>query len=168
MRRIVAFFIALLTFQTALFAAEDISGFWKSVNEEGHAECIFGIYEYDGLYYGRIIGTYNSEGKMDDTIYHPKERAPGVIGKPFYSGLDIVWGLNDSGAKFKGKILDPQKGNIYNCELWINSEGNLVVRGKFLFIGKSRVWLPAHLSDFPTDFQVPDLAEFVPEIPQVK
>ncbi len=92
------------------FSTEDISGFWKTVNEEGKPQSIIAVYEYDDTHYGRLIAAYNDEGLIDDSIYHPKARAPGVVGDPFYCGLDIIWGLIDSGVKFKGKILDPQKG----------------------------------------------------------
>ena len=152
---------------SSLFSAEDISGFWKTLNEDtGNPECVIGVYEYKGLYYGRIIGSYSGEGILNDTIYAPSTRAPGVLGEPYYSGLDIIWYLQDVGSKFKGKILDPQKGNIYNSELWIDN-GNLVVRGKLFVFGKSYTWYPAAKADFPEGFKLPDLKKFVPAIPEV-
>jgi uncharacterized protein (DUF2147 family) len=164
--RALSFFFLLFT--AAAYGADDISGFWKTINEDGVAQCIIAVYEYDDVYYGRIIGSYDETGKMVDTIYKPVKRAPGVIGDPFYSGLDIIWGLVDSGVKFKGKILDPEKGNVYNSELWIDRDGNLVVRGKLLMFGRSQTWLPAEESDFPKDFKKPDLATLVPNVPEVK
>lgn len=146
------------------FAADDIQGFWKTVNEDGVAQCIIAVYQYDDLCYGRIIATFNEEGKIDDSIYKPMKRSPGLEGNPYYSGLDIIWDLKDSGSKFKGKILDPQKGNVYNSELWVQ-DGALIVRGKFLFFGRSQEWLPVASSDFPKDFKVPDLKKLVPSIP---
>lgn len=147
--------------------AEDITGFWKSINEEtGKAQCIVAIYEYDDKYYGRIIGTFDDDQKLTETIYAPKERAPGVIGRPFYCGLDIIWDLIDNGISYKGKILDPQKGNVYNSELWIE-KGNLVVRGKLLFFGRNQTWVAASNADFPKGFKKPSLEALVPVIPQV-
>ncbi|HSX25999.1 MAG TPA: DUF2147 domain-containing protein [Chlamydiales bacterium] len=145
--------------------AEGIQGFWKTINEEGVAQSIIAIYPYQGLYYGRIIATFDENVKIKDSIYHPVERAPGVVGNPYYSGLDIIWYLEDRGIKYKGKILDPQKGNVYNAELWIEN-GNLIVRGKLLMFGRNQEWLPVANSDFPKDFKVPDLNTFVPTIPQ--
>lgn len=87
----------LLAFCATAFA-QDIGGFWKAVNEKtGKADCIVAVYQYQGIYYGRIIGTYNQDGVMDDTIYAPVDRAPGVIGNPFYCGLDFIWGLREKG-----------------------------------------------------------------------
>jgi uncharacterized protein DUF2147 len=153
---------------TAFSGSDDISGFWKTVNEEGVSQCVIAVYEYEGIHYGRIIGSYDENGVMFDTIYEPVKRAPGVIGDPFYSGLDIIWGLVDAGVKFKGKILDPEKGNVYNSELWIDKDGNLVVRGKLLMFGRSQTWIAAEESDFPKDFKKPDLKTLVPSIPEVK
>lgn len=152
---------------SAVTGSEDISGFWKTINEQGEAQCIIAVYEYDNVYYGRIIGSYDENGVMDDSIYAPKKRAPGVMGEPFYSGLDIIWGLVDVGVKFKGKILDPEKGNVYNSELWIDN-GNLVVRGKYLMFGRSQTWFPAADADFPKGFKKPDLSALVPSVPEVK
>jgi uncharacterized protein (DUF2147 family) len=160
------FFVSLAFFCNRA-AAEDITGFWKSINEEtGKPQCIVAIYEYDDKCYGRIIGTFDDDQKLTETIYAPKERAPGVIGKPFYCGLDIIWDLIDNGISYKGKILDPQKGNVYNSELWIE-KGNLVVRGKLLFFGRNQTWVAASPSDFPKGFKKPSLESLVPVIPQV-
>jgi uncharacterized protein (DUF2147 family) len=160
--------LCMLLCWNVAFAIEDIAGFWKTVNEKtGKAESVVAVYKYKDMYYGRIIGTFDENGNMTDNIYHPIERAPGVVGHPFYSGLDIIWNLRPSGSKFKGKILDPEKGNKYNAELWVE-KGILVVRGKVLFFGRSQKWPPMADSDFPPDFKKPDVNEFVPVIPQVE
>jgi uncharacterized protein (DUF2147 family) len=160
-------FLLSLFFSRALIATDDITGFWKTVNEKGESQCIIAVYEYDDVCYGRIVGTFGDNGVINDSIYHPTKRAPGVVGEPFYSGLDIIWGLVDVGVKYKGKILDPEKGNVYNSELWPD-DGNLIVRGKYLMFGRSYTWLPATESDFSEKFKKPDLTAFVPKIPEVK
>jgi len=149
--------------------AEDIIGFWKSVDENsGKNRCMVAVYENKGIRYGRIIGTYDDNGHIKDSIYKPKERAPGIVGNPFYCGLDLIWGLELYGMDlYKGKIVDPEKGNIYNSELWIQGD-NLVVRGKLLFFGRSQEWVPATDADFSKTFKKPDVSKFVPSIPQVK
>ena len=160
-----ASFICFLASSVSLFAADDIEGFWKTVNEDGEAQCIIAVYPYEDLYYGRIIATYGDGGKIDDSIYQPVKRTDALVGSPFYSGLDIIWYLEDAGRKFKGKILDPEKGNVYNSELWIDGD-NLVVRGKLLFFGRSQEWLPVVSADLPKDFKLPDVKTFVPVIPE--
>jgi uncharacterized protein (DUF2147 family) len=157
-----------LSFFTGLTAEDDILGFWKSVDDKtGKPQCIVAVYQYKGISYGRIIGTYNKAGKMDDTIYHPKGRAPGIQGDPFYAGLDLIWDMKNGGVSYKGKIVDPEKGNVYNAELWRDGP-NLVVRGKLLMFGRNQTWLPAMKDDFPKGFKKPDVSQFIPSIPQVK
>lgn len=156
-----------LFFCSGLMAA-DIDGFWKSINETtGKPQCAVAVYEYEGLHYGRIVGTYDTQGVMTETIYEPKGRAPGILGNPHYCGLDLIWHLDDSGNKFKGKIVDPEKGNVYNAELWTENE-DLIVRGKLFVFGRSQKWRPMTAADFPNGFKIPDLKKFVPSIPTVK
>lgn len=160
-------FLSLFVFLICcdVFCADDILGFWKTIDENtGKAQSIIAIYEYQGRYYGRIMATYNENGRIKDSIYHPVERAPGVIGNPFYSGLDIIWNLRNKENKFlDGKILDPQKGKVYGAELWRKND-QLVVRGKLWIFGRSQVWQPVADSEF----KKPDLRKFVPQIPQVR
>lgn len=158
-----------LLFFTRLFSAEDIAGFWKTIDEHsGRAQSIVAVYEYQGKYFGRIIGTYNENGEIADNIYFPRQRAPGVIGNPFYAGLDIIWNLQNTGNKFSnGKIMDPEKGRIYGAEMWRHNN-NLVVRGKLLFFGRNQIWQPVAEREFTGRFKKPDLRTFVPAIPRVK
>ncbi len=160
------FLFFLCTFCNFLFAS-GIEGFWKTVNEEGVAQTIIAIYEYEGQYYGRIIAIFNENGTLEETIKHPIQRAPGVVGNPYYCGLDIIWYLQQLGSKFKGKILDPQKGDVYAAEVWTD-KGDLVVRGKLLFFGRSQKWFPLTAKDLPSNFQLPDLNTLVPDIPTPK
>lgn len=148
------------------YCAEDIAGFWKILDTDSKPSCVVAVYENDGVYYGRMIGSFNEHGVMKDTIYNPIARAPGVIGNPYYSGLDFIWDLVDIGNQFNGRILDPKKGNVYKAELWVEN-GNLIIRGRLLMFGGSRTAVPATSSDFPKGFKMPDVKTFVPTIPEV-
>jgi uncharacterized protein (DUF2147 family) len=150
-------------------ANDGIGGLWKSIDEKtGKPQCVVAIYNYQGVYYGRIIGTYDDAGRMKETIYNPQGRAPGVVGSPFYCGLDFIWGLKNEGdAKYAGRIMDPEKGSVYHAELWVQN-GNLIVRGELLFFGRNQTWLPALKTDFPKGFKFPDTSKFTPTIPHEK
>jgi len=169
MKKILMLNLFLMLVFCQSFAAEGIVGFWKTIDENsGKEQSIIAIYEYQGKYYGRIVATYDDKGKIVDSIYQPKDRAPGVIGNPYYSGLDIIWDLENKGNKFtNGKILDPEKGKIYGAELW-RQNSNLVVRGKLLFFGRNQTWLPVQDKEFADNFKKPDLRSFIPVIPKVK
>ena len=167
MKKVIMTTLLNLVMATALTAGSSISGFWKTINEKtGKAESVVAIYEHQGKHYGRIIGTFDERGNIKDSIYRPLERAPGVIGNPYYSGMDIIWDLKQQGAKFvSGSILDPQRGKIYGAELW-NENGKLIVRGKILFFGRNQTWLPVADSEFKESFKKPDTKTFVPDIPK--
>ena len=170
MKKFLMLNLFFMLFVCQAFSIDNIVGFWKTIDEKsGKARSIIGIYEYQGKYYGRIVGTFDESGKnIEDTVDKPKKRAPGVIGNPFYSGLDIIWDLQNQGNKFiNGEILDPQKGKIYGAEMWLKND-KLVVRGKLFFFGRNQTWLPVHDNEFKNGFKKPDLRLFVPSIPQVK
>ena len=166
MKRVVLGLICLLMISQT-WAAADIVGFWKTISEKtGKAQCVVAIYEYKNNYYGRMIGSYNPQGKMNDTIYDPKEKANGLPGKPYYSGMDFVWALDLRGSVYKGEILDPENGDVYKAEVWVD-KGNLIVRGKLMMFGRNETWVPAKKSDFPSGFKMPNVSEFVPVAPVV-
>ena len=104
-----------------------------------------------------------------DTIYHPAEKAPGIVGNPYYCGTDIIWDVVPADKKetlYKGYVADPREGKIYNAELW-REGSDLVLRGKILFFGRNDLWpaFPSH--GFTKDFPKPDVSKFVPVIPKV-
>ena len=146
--------------------AQEITGFWKSIDDKtGKMDCVLAVYEYENKYYGRIITTCNDNGVIEDSIYAPKKRAPGVKGNPFYCGMDIIWNLCPQSSWYVGKIIDPKKGNVYSAQLFLK-EGALAVRGKLLIFSRTELWPAAQDSDFPAGFKKPDCSKFVPVIPQ--
>jgi len=162
----ILFFLALCT--QVLFADDDIGGFWKNMNEDtGVIQCVLAMYPYQDQYYARIVATFDDNGKMKDNLYHPHEIAPGIAGNRYYCGLDFIWDLDDMGVVYKGKIIDPRKGGIYNSEVWRDGK-DLTIRGKLLFFGKNTTWLPVTKDDFPPSFKLPDVSTFTPVIPQGK
>lgn len=157
-----------LMMQVCSLFAQSVTGFWKSVDDEtGKIQSIVAIYEHLGNYYGRIIATFKEDGALFDSIDHPKTRAPGVEGEPFYSGLDIMWNLKPKGERYTGgHIIDPSKGRVYGASIWRKNE-NLIVRGELFFFGRNQTWLPASENDFK-EFQKPELSNFVPNVPKAK
>lgn len=176
MKKLITFYMLYLCLFSLCHAAQnepaqndpkDIVGFWKTMNEKTKKpESVIAIYPYNGQLFGRIILTYFEDGTIQDTIYNPKKRAPGVVGNPYYVGMDIIWDLKPVGNKYKdGSILDPEKGNVYGAEAWKKDE-DLIVRGKLLMFGRNQTWPRANDADFPQDFKKPDISAFVPVIPK--
>ncbi len=115
-----------------VFAAENITGVWKTIDDEtGEAKSLVQIYPYQGKMYGRVITLFKNQDK----------KAVGIQGDPKILGLDVIWELEDKGERWKnGQILDPQKGKIYACEAW-REGNNLIVRGKIAFLGRNQTWI---------------------------
>lgn len=168
-RQLTTFFLLLSLSFTCLQADERITGFWKTIKEEtSKTDSIVAVYEHDGKFYGRIIVTFDDEGKVDGTIEAPGGKATGVVGQPPIAGLDILWGLikKEGGIYKDGHIIDPKEGKIYDADVW-REDDHLIVRGEvFNIFGKDIIWPPASGADFPNGFAQPDISKFVPVIPQ--
>jgi uncharacterized protein (DUF2147 family) len=160
----------LLCVSLKIQADDDVTGFWQTIDKKTDLpSSVIAIYPYQGKYYGRIVATYDKEGNISETIYNPKTRAPGVVGEPYYCGLDIVYDAKPSGDgdRYKGYVIDPRKGKVYHAQIW-NRDGDLILRGELFIFGKNVVWPPFPESDFSEKFKKPDLTTFVPVVPEVK
>lgn len=163
---------ALILFSCSTPLEQDITGLWKSRDQKSDKpRSLVAVYKYQDMYYGRMVATYDEEGKINDTILEKKSKAPGVIGNPPYCGMDFVYDVkkeNDSqekDAKYKGKIIDPEKGKVYDAELWLDGD-NLIVRGEIWIFGKNIPWHKASKKDLPEGFSMSDIKDFTPVIPQ--
>ncbi|MDC7225182.1 MAG: DUF2147 domain-containing protein [Spirochaetales bacterium] len=164
-----------LMIPAGLFAAEDITGLWKTVDDEtGNPKGVVAVYEYNGKIYGRVIASFDDDGKyIDDDMYRQLNTSPYLVGDPAFNALTIIWDMVDRGRKWgRGKIMDPgnaeeKKPGIYDCEMWKDGD-TLVVRGKILMFGRNQTWYPMDNSEFPDGFVIPDWKSFKPEIPKLK
>jgi uncharacterized protein (DUF2147 family) len=168
MKKLLISIYMILAFAIPLLA-DDIQGFWKTIDDKtGKQQSVVAIYEFQGKYFGRVIGSYDENNYLYDNIYSPKTQAYAVPGSPYYSGLDIIWNIQKQGNKYKGgSVLDPEHGKVYDAEMWLDN-GNLIVRGEILFFGRNVKWLAATDADFPRGFKKPDLTAMTPSIPQIR
>ena len=150
---------------------EGIAGLWKSRDQNSDKpRSLVAIYKYQDKYYGRMLATYDDEGKFKDTILEQREKTTGVVGNPSYCGLDFIYNVKKEGDtgrktdKYKGKIIDPEKGKVYSAELWLSGD-DLIVRGELWIFGKNIPWHKASKQDLPKGFSMRDIKKFVPEIP---
>lgn len=152
----------------SLYGAEPITGLWKNFHEDdGRPGSIILVYENNGKVFARILITIDKRGQFYDTIWNPVKRVKNVKGEPYFSGLDLVWDMEDIGEKWsRGKILNPETARIYSCDMWID-DGKLIVRGKIGLFGRNQVWLPVSPeNDLPQGFVMPEIKN--PLVPQVK
>ncbi len=142
------YFCVLLSwmFYSQLFANSQIAGYWLVPDDEngGKIQSAVLMYENGGKYYCRMLVIYDEDsGKIIDTISKPSERAKAIAGNPYLCGKDFIWGLtyNKANKRFAGKVVDPDTGKIYKCEVWYNEDKNcLVVRGEIFIFGKNAYW----------------------------
>lgn len=113
-----------------------------------------------------MLATYDEEGKIKDTILEKKEKATGVVGNPPYCGMDFIYNVEEEKEhkKYKGTIIDPEKGKVYDAEFWLSGD-DLIVRGKVWIFGKNIPWHKASKADLPKGFSMSDIKKFVPVIP---
>jgi uncharacterized protein (DUF2147 family) len=163
--------LALLTLAGAnVFAADSIIGLWKSVNEKtGMPETVTQIYENGGKNYGRLIASFDENGKLKDTIDKGWEKATKYAGAPSVCGFDLIWALTDKGKAWEGQIFHPTEGNEYVCKIWKDGD-KLVVRGqiKFLGIGRNQRWVSVAESELPEGVKPLDPAAIIPVQPKKK
>lgn len=152
---------------------QDITGLWKSRDQHSDKpRSLVAVYKYQDMYYGRMLATYDENGNIKDTILEKKEKATGVVGHPPYCGMDFIYNVKkednsrEKNTKYKGKIIDPEKGKEYNAEFWLQ-DPNLIVRGELWIFGKNIPWHKASEKDLPKGFSMEDIKDFVPVIPQV-
>ena len=139
--KVILFGTLMLTISALL--GQSIVGKWKTLNDEtGKKHSIIEIYEKDGRYFGKIIKLYREPEEVPDPIceeckdYRKDQK---VIGMEIITDMKYNSGDNEY---HKGEIMDFENGNIYDCKLWIDEEGNLKVRGYLLFFYRTQTWLP--------------------------
>lgn len=132
------FIVGLAVFSS--IQAQDIVGRWKTIDDEtGKAKSIVNIYMEDGKYFGKIDTLFREEGEDPDPVC---DKCP--EDDPRYNkrlvGMVILENMKKDGDKWKdGVILDPGKGKIYNCKIWLE-DGNLKVRGYLFFLYRTQTW----------------------------
>ena len=149
-------------------SSQDITGLWISRDEKSPTpRSLVAIYKYQDKYYGRMLATYAEDGKIKDTILEKREKATGVVGHPPYCGMDFIYNVEkEKENKYKGKIIDPEKGKVYNAEFWLAGK-DLIVRGEVFIFGKNIPWHRASKKNLPKGFSMGEIKDFVPVVPQV-
>lgn len=140
MKKFLKFSLILSVFLFAHSAkAQTVIGLWENVDDEdGKPKSHIEIYEKDGLLYGRVVKLLEG-ATLKICKKCKKERKDQPI-----EGMVILWDLEkESDAKWSGgKIIDPKKGKIYGCNVELENENKLKVRGymKFSAFGRSQYW----------------------------
>lgn len=134
--------IALL-FSAFLSHGQSIVGKWKSIDDNTKkARSVVEIYKKGDLYYGKIVKLFRPAGEDQNPLC---EKCEGSKKNQPIIGLEIIEKMKydkSDNEYHKGDILDPESGNVYDCKIWIDDNGNLKVRGYLMFFYRTQTWLP--------------------------
>ena len=154
--------INLLTLMLAMFFSfgltaqvsmngKDCIGVWKTVDDEtGRTKSHVQIFKKGDKYHAKIIKLLDPQTLKDSGEKRfedikctkcPEDRGQGK----HMIGLEMIWDMYASSDKWKGgSIMDPKKGKIYTCTMWMDDEdssGNtLKVRGWVAMFYRTQTW----------------------------
>ncbi|VAX17914.1 hypothetical protein MNBD_IGNAVI01-1446 [hydrothermal vent metagenome] len=133
-----------LLLSNLLFAQhEDITGLWKTIDDEtGRVKSVVKIYIKDGKLYGDVVKLFRLPDENPDPICDKCDdddprKDKKILGMTIIT--DMVYNKDDNDWE-DGEILDPKKGKVYDCKLWVEN-GKLQVRGYVLFFHRTQEWL---------------------------
>jgi uncharacterized protein (DUF2147 family) len=129
--------LGLLFCLNSLFSQSPI-GVWKTIDDEtGREKSYVEIYESDGKMFGKIVQLLE---KSPETVC---EKCPGSRKNQKLVGMIILENMEKKDGMWKGgKILDPNKGKFYTCEMWLKSgdPNKLELRGYISFLYRTQTW----------------------------
>lgn len=133
------FLVLVLLFSNSY--SQSVLGKWKTIDDEsGKVQSVVEIYKEGTKLYGKIIKIYPEPGDPEDPVCDKctdHRKGQRIIGMKIISGLSQdgdVWKKDDG-------ILDPKKGKLYDCRIWLETENKLAVRGYIGFFYRTQYWI---------------------------
>lgn len=159
MKRLLAFFSALLL-AASLFAADPAVGIWKSIDDKtGEVTAIWKIYEEGGKLFGTIAATTKEPQDIVATACKESYKnfpISGPVNKMRTVGTPWIFNMEkESEGNWKnGNIIDPSNGKMYGCVIKYLNKGDknrkytatgptLAMAGTVGPIQVFQYWLPA-------------------------
>ena len=126
-------------------------GVWKTVDDEtNRTKSHVQIYKKGNKIHAKIIKLLDEQSLKDSGEERFEDikcdKCPADHGKDQHTvGLEIVWDMYQSSDKWKGgSIMDPKKGKVYTCTMWMDSEDKkgdtLYVRGWVAMFYRTQKW----------------------------
>jgi len=132
-----------ILFQNFTFAQSDVTGKWKSFDDETlEVKSVVEIFEKGGKYYGRIVKLFQKPSEDPDPVCAECDAEDPRFNKKII-GMEILKDMKKSGAEYsEGTILDPQNGKVYRCKIWIENK-DLKLRGYLGPFFRTQTWKKA-------------------------
>ncbi len=130
---------------------KDCIGTWKTIDDEtGRTKSHVKIYKKGSKYYAKIIKLLDPQTLKDSGASSFAEvkctACPSGRGKNQPTeGLEIIWDMQKYSDKWGGgSIMDPKKGKIYTCTMWMDSSDKkgdkLKIRGWVTMFYRTQTW----------------------------
>ncbi|NQV52496.1 MAG: DUF2147 domain-containing protein [Flavobacteriales bacterium] len=125
-------------------SAQSFVGRWKTIDDEtGKPKSIVEIYKNGDVYEGKILKLFRTPEQDQDPVCDKCEDddpryMKKIIGMVIVK--DMIYDKDDE-VLDDGTILDPKKGEVYDCKIWVE-DGELQVRGYVMFLYRTQTWLP--------------------------
>ncbi len=119
--------------------ANDVIGVWKTIDDEtGEAKSHVELYMKGDKLHGKVVKILNP-AKVDKVcdLCEDERKGQKIL------GMEIVRGMEwDEDEWDDGTILDPNKGSIYDCKIWLEDDNmdKLYVRGYISFLFRTQYW----------------------------
>lgn len=118
--------------------AQSVIGTWKTMDDKtGNVKSHVTISNIDGKLTGKVVKLINPKGYNCIECKGDKKDQPII-------GMEILWGLSSDGiGKWSGgKIMDPENGKTYKCNIQLKDDHELNVRGYigFSLLGRTQTW----------------------------
>lgn len=138
-QRLLVLGILLLLPLYAAAAASPV-GLWRTIDDDtGKAKSIVRIYQDNGKLYGKVVKLLNRP--PDDQNPTCTKCEGSRKGEPI-KGMVIMWNMKKDGDVWDdGTILDPAKGETYDCKIWLD-DNKLKVRGYWGIFYRTQTWQP--------------------------
>lgn len=136
------FLIAVVTKIPAVNMSAE--GFWKTVDDKTkEVESIVKLWVEKGELKGKIVKIFPKPDEDPDPVC---DKCKGKLKNVRIIGMNFMWGFARKGDKWvDGKIVDPDNGKTYHCQLEVTDGGKkLKVFGyiKIIFkLGRSQTWI---------------------------
>jgi len=140
MRAIHTRLLVVLSFS---LSAQSVLGKWKTIDDEtGKPKSIVEIYKNGAVYEGKILKLFRGPDEEQDPVCKECDKDDPRYMKKII-GMTIVKDMEmDDDVLDDGTILDPKKGEVYDCKIWVGDDGKLNVRGYIMFLYRTQTWEP--------------------------
>ncbi|MDC1304918.1 DUF2147 domain-containing protein [Salibacteraceae bacterium] len=138
-----AIYTLLLVVLSMSLSAQSVLGKWKTIDDEtGKPKSIVEIYKNGDVYEGKILKLFKGPDEEQDPVCKECDKDDPRYMKKII-GMTIVKDMEmDDGELDEGTILDPKKGEVYDCKIWVGDDGKLNVRGYIMFLYRTQTWEP--------------------------